>query len=119
MYSQKPPDQGDMMIISKHDVLQVMRTMLTAVESIMQTEASMPTTAIDSSPIEEDKLITAAEVLDYLKISYPTLWRYSKVSMQGSKYYLPAQKINGRNMYSLKTVKKIYELRFGKQIIID
>ncbi len=102
------------MIISKHDVLQVMRTMLTAVESILQTEASMPTTAIDSSPIEEDKLITAAEVLDYLKISYPSLWRYSKVSMQGTKYYLPALKINGRNMYYVRDVNRIYELRFNR-----
>lgn len=111
---QTPPNQEDMMIISKHDVLQVMRTMLTAVESIMQTEESIPTNAIDSSPIEDDKLITAAEVLNLLKISYPTLWRYGKASMQGTKYYLPAMKINGRNMYYVRDVNRIYELRFNR-----
>lgn len=116
MDSQKTTNQDDLMIISKRDVLQVMRTMLSAVVSCIQTDASIPTSIIDSSTITQDdnKLITATEVLDQLKISYPTLWRYGKASMQGTKYYLPARKINGRNMYLASDVKRMYELRFGR-----
>lgn len=118
MDSQKTTNREDLMIISKQDVLQVMRTMLSAVVSCIQAEASIPTTIIDSSlnAQDGDKLITTTEVLDKLKISYPTLWRYGKPNMQGSRYYLPAQKINGRLMYQASDVERIYAIRIGNKI---
>lgn len=116
---QNKPTPSDMMIISKHDVLRVVQSMLTTVESCLLSDNS---TADDCSSKNDDatssqaKLISTKEVLKILKISPPTLWRYGRPSMQESQYYLPHYKINGKNMYKRIDVERVYNLKFGNAL---
>lgn len=105
----------DMMIISQQDLLHVAQKIIKAIVTSLDIDNARcieDEDSVDSSCQDSDKLLTTDEVLDILKISQPTLWRFGRPDMIGKKYYLPRQKMNGKNMYRASDVNRIYTLRF-------
>lgn len=111
--------QNDLLIISRKGIYDIAQSILSAIKSYCRDYPDAADDTNDDSTQEidtEQQLLTANEVIKKLKISYPTLWRYGKPNMQGSQYYLPSKKINGRLMYQASDVERIYTIRIGNKI---
>lgn len=112
-------NKDDLLIISRRGIFEIAQYILCAIKSYCRDYPDAVDDTNDDPAQEVDtaqQLLTANEVIKRLKISYPTLWRYGKPNMQGTQYYLPAKKINGRLMYQATDVERIYAIRIGNKI---
>lgn len=115
-----PLNPDNLVVVSPKDLANIAMLIVSSIQSYYVDNIK---TNIDSSTRNNGyntvndtsgtSMITTDEVLNKLKISSPTLWRYGLPKNKDSKYYLPHYKINGKNMYRLIDVERVYNLKFG------